>query len=164
MAYVTPIYKSGRKSDPQNHRPVSLTSIICKVMEHILISHIMTHLETNDILLQSQFDFRAGHSCKSQLLIVTDDFAKALNNKQEIDIGILDLSKAFDRVLHMRLLRKLDFYGIRGQVLTWLQSFLSERLQQVVVDDCCSSPCKVFSGVPQGSVLGPVLFLLYICK
>ena len=87
-------------------------------MEHTLISHIMTHLETNDILLPSQFGFRARHSCKSQLLIVTDDFAKALNNKQQIDIGILDLSKAFDRVPHMRLLRKLDFYGIRGQVLT----------------------------------------------
>ena len=126
MAYVTPIYKSGRKSDPQNYRPVSLTSIICKVMEHILISHIMTHLETNDILLPSQFGFRARHSCESQLLIVTDDFAK------QIDIGILELSKAFDRVPHMRLLRKLYFYnyGIRGQVLTWPQSFLSKRLQQ----------------------------------
>ena len=162
MAYVTPIHKSGRKSDPQNYRPVSLTSIICKILEHILTSHIMKHLEINDILLPSQFGFRAGHSCEAQLLIATDDFAKALNNRQQVDIGILDLSKAFDRVPHARLLRKLHFYGIRGQLLTWLQSFLSERLQQVLVDGCCSSPCNVSSGVPQGSVLGPVLFLLYI--
>ena len=161
MVYVTPIHISGRKSDPKNYRTVSLTSIICKILEHILTSHIMKHLEINYILL-SQFGFRAGDSCEAQLLIITDDFAKALNNRQQVDIGILDLSKAFDRVPHVRLLRKLDFYGIRGQILTRLQSFLSERLQQVLVDGCCSSPCKVSSGIPQGSVFGPVLFLLYI--
>ena len=122
MTYVTPI--AGKKSDPQNYRPVSLTSIICKVMEHILVSHIMEHLEEHDILLPSQFGFRTKHSCESQLLVVTDDFAKALNNKLQIDIAILDLSKAFDKVPHMRLLSKLDHYGIRGHLLAWLQSFL----------------------------------------
>ena len=81
MAYVTPIYKSGKKSDPQNYRPVSLTSVICKVMKHILTSHIMQHLEEHDILVPSQFGFSTKHSCESQLLIVTDDFAKVLNNK-----------------------------------------------------------------------------------
>ena len=129
-------------------------------MEHILVSHIMQHLEEHNI--PSQFGFRTKHSCESQLLIVTDDFAKALNNKLQIDIAILDLSKAFDKVPHMRLLSKLDHYGIRGHLLTWLQSFLNDRSQQVVVDGCFSSPCKVSAGVPQGSVLGPTLFLLYI--
>ena len=126
MAYITPMHKSGSKSNPQNYRPVSLTSIVCKVMEH-LTSHIMQHLEMNDILLPSLFGFSVRHSCESQLLIVTDDFANALNSKQQIDIGILDLSKAFDRVPHTRLLHKLDFYGIRGHLFTWLRSFLSDH-------------------------------------
>ena len=152
MAYITPIHKSGSKSNPQNYQPVSLTSIARKVMEHILTSHIMQHLKMNDILLPSQF----GHSCESQLLIITDDFANALNNKQQIDIGILDLSKAFYRVPHTRLLHKLDFYGIRGNLFTWLQSFLSYCSQQVVNDDCFSSLCKVSSGVPQGSVINTI--------
>ena len=102
------------------------------------------------------------YSCESQLLIATDDFAKALHNRLQIDIAILDLSKAFDKVSHKRLLCKLNYYGIRGHLFTWLQSFLNDLLQQVVVKGCFSSPSKVSSGVPQGLVLGPTLFLLYI--
>ena len=122
----------------------------------------MKHLEAHDILVPCQFGFRSRHSCESQLLTVTDDFAKALNNKLQVDVGILDLSKAFDKVPHKRLLSKIEFYGIRGKILQWLESFLSNRYQQVVVDGSFSNYCKVTSGVPQGSVLGPTLFLLYI--
>ena len=132
------------------------------MMEHILTSHIMQHLEEHDILLPSQFGFKTKYSCESQLLIVTDDFAKALHNRLQIDIAILDLSKAFDKVSHKRLLCKLNYYGIRGHLFTWLQSFLNDLLQQVVVKGCFSSPSKVSLGVPQGLVLGPTLFLLYI--
>ena len=162
LAYVTPIFKAGKRSNPTNYRPISLTSIVCKAMEHILTSEIMKYLEAHNILAPCQFGFRSAHSCESQLLTVTDDLSKALNNKLQVDVGILDLSKAFDKVPHRRLLSKIESYGITGKVLNWLESFLSNRSQQVIVNGSFSSPCDVISGVPQGSVLGPTLFLLYI--
>ena len=102
-ARVTLIYKKGQRTDPQNYHPVSFTSIACKTLEHILSSQIMHHLESNDIICTIQFGFRNKNSCESQLLITVDDFAKALNSKKQVDIGILDFSKTFDRVPHARL-------------------------------------------------------------
>ena len=125
QAYVTPIYKKlkGNKADPKNYQPVSLTSIISKTMEHILSSQIMNYLECHNILTTTQFGFRQKHSCESQLLLTTDDFARFLGCNTQVDVGILDLSKAFDKVPHKRLTIKLDYYGIRGNLLTWTQSF-----------------------------------------
>ena len=128
----------------------------------MLSSQIMHHLESNDIIYTTQFGFRNKHSCESQLLITIDDFAKALNSKKQVYIGILDFSNMFDRVPHTRLAKKLDFYGINGETLSWIQSFLSNRQQNVVINDVCSSSCVVTSRVPQGSVLCPNLVLLYI--
>ena len=162
LAYVTPIYKKGNKEDPKNYRPVSLTSIISKTMEHILSSQILNHLENHGILTSTQFGFRQQHSCESQLLLTTDDFARYLDNNIQVDVGILDFSKAFDKVPHKRLAAKLNYYGIRGNLLTWIEAFLQNRSQSVVVDGHYSSPISVSSGVPQGTVLGPTLFLLYI--
>ena len=162
QAYVTPIYKTGSRSDAKNYRPISLTSIICKTLEHIICRHIMNHLDANDILFKHQYGFRSKHSCETQLLTAIDDFAKAVNNKKQTDACMLDFSKAFDKVPHQRLLHKLEFYGITGDTLAWLKAFLSNRSQQVALNGVLSSPCKVNSGVPQGSVLGPILFLMYI--
>jgi len=111
---------------------LSLLLFVKHYRAHILSSQIMHHLESNDISYTNQFGFRNKHSSESQLLITIDDFAKALNSKKQVDIGILDFSKAFDKVPHARLCQKLDFYGIKGKTLSWIQTFLNNQQQNVV--------------------------------
>ena len=164
QAIINPIYKPGKKdrSNPENYRPISLTCITCKILEHIVHSNIMYHLDVNKILIEVQHGFRKGRSCETQLITTVNDFAHALNEGQQLDTIILDFSKAFDKVDHTKLFLKLNHYGIRGKTLDWIKDFLSNRIQWVAINGAKSSMSSVRSGVPQGTVLGPLLFIVYI--
>ena len=131
-------------------------------MEHVIYRSIMQHLEHNNILYSKQYGFRRNHSCETQLLLTIEDLGKNLDEGYEVDLQIFDFSKAFDKVPHQRLLSKLNYYGIQGKTLAWINFWLTERIQRVVVDGEASSFVKVTSGVPQGTVLGPLMFLLFI--
>ena len=161
-ANIVPLFKKGDKSLPENYRPISLTSLSCKLLEHVVHSNIMTHFDKFEVLDDAQHGFRKRRSCVSQLISTLDDFANCLKNQQHIDAILLDFSKAFDKVDHEGLILKLEHLGIRNSLLNWIRSFLIGRNQRVVIEGKESSPTKVLSGVPQGTVLGPLFFLVYI--
>ena len=161
-ANVAPIFKKGDKSKPSNYRPVSLTSVCCKLIEHVIHSHIMKFFDQHNILSDYQHGFRKQRSCESQLITTIQDLANGIDSSTQIDAVLLDFSKAFDKVPHKRLAAKLHHYGVRGNTLLWIESFLSGRTQRVIVEGQSSSTAPVTSGVPQGTVLGPLLFLSYI--
>ena len=161
-ANVSPIHKKGRKDNPNNYRPVSLTSVPCKIMESIVRDAVVEHIEKNTLISDHQHGFVQGRSCLTNLLEVLEAWTRILDEGYGFDVIYLDYRKAFDTVPHTRLLRKLSTYGIGNQVIAWVTSFLSNREMRVLVRGQASDWVSVISGVPQGSVLGPLLFLLYV--
>ena len=162
LAWVSAIFKKGDKKLASNYRPISLTCIACKCMESIIRTHITNHMKINNLLSNRQYGFISGRSTTLQLLNVLDLWTLSLDNGHQTDVIYMDFQKAFDKVPHKHLISKLASYGISQQIIDWTRNFLSDRQQKVIVNGKASKIHKVTSGIPQGSVLGPLLFVLYI--
>ena len=163
VSSVVPVFKNvGERSTAKNYRPFSLLSVVSKVFEKLLNNRIVDHLEKCGLFSDFQYDFRSSRSTADLRTVVSDRIAQTINRSGAIRVVALDISKAFDRVWHASLLHKLKPYGISGQIFGLISSFLSNRRLPMVLDGKSSEEYAVNSGVPQGSILGPILFLLYI--
>ena len=162
VSRVTPVYKNGLTTDPTNYRPIALLSPFSKILEKIIADQLTSFIEKHEILFPYQFGFRKRYSTELAILEMSDNLRTSIDNKL-ITCGLfLDFSKAFDTVNHNILLNKLNKYGVRGVVLEWFKIYLQNRLQYVKIGNIESEPLNVVCGIPQGSTLGPLLFLLYI--
>ena len=162
IAKVTPFYKSGKKNLMTNYRPISVLSCFSKILERIMYNRLYSYLNDNNLFFQKQFGFREGHSTNHALIELINSINDSFNqNKYTLGVFI-DLSKAFDTVDHNILLKKLSLYGIKNNSLKWFSSYLSNRKQFIQAGDIKTSYEDIICGVPQGSILGPLLFIIYV--
>ena len=162
LANVTPVFKGGSKKYTSNYRPISLTSVVCKVLESLIRNTIMIHLCENSLINSTQHGFMRRKSCLTNLLHCMEEVTSSLDDGNSIDILYLDFAKAFDKVQHQRLLAKLHALNITGEIYGWIRAWLYGRKQRVVLNGIASDWTDVLCSVGQGSVLGPILFLIYI--
>ena len=156
------MYKSGNSADPSNYRPISIVSVLSKPLEKHINKHLLLHLNSYNLLHPSQSGFRKKHSCQTALTSLVEQWLTNINNNEFNGAIFVDFKKAFDVIDHVLLLRKLSFYGMSDTALKFFQSYLTNRQQCVTVGAKTSPLSTLKFGVPQGSVLGPILFSLYI--
>ena len=162
ISIITPKFKKGNPSAPQNYRPISLTCTCCKVLETIIANKLLEFLSKSNLLSKSQHGFLKRHSTTTNLLESTKDWTISLTNRKSVVVGYIDFQRAFDTISHPKLLLKLASYGICGNLFLWIKSFISNRHQCVRINSYLSPTLEILSGVPQGSVLGPILFNLFV--
>ena len=161
-AKVVPIHKGGSKLTVSNYRPISLLSTFSKVFEKVVHKQVLTYLDSNKLLCDTQYGFRPGRSCEQALLAAQREVLNCLSKKQTVILLMIDFSKAFDVLDHPKLLHKLNHYGIHGTALEWFRTYLADRYQYVSISGQNSERSSIQYGVPQGSILGPLLFVIYI--